>query len=491
MANLIGESLGGYRILEPLGTGGMAEVYKAYQPSMDRYVAIKVIKPEKVQDETFLERFRREARAVSRLEHLHILPVYDYGQDRGRHYLVMRYMDWGTLKDRMAQGPMPLPDVVRISSQVGNALAYAHRRDIYHRDIKPSNILMDEEGNAFLTDFGVAKMMEVSVQLTGTGVGVGTPAYMSPEQGQGRTMDGRSDVYSLGVMLYEMVVGQKPYRATTPLAVVYMHIHEPLPLPRHARPDVPEAVERVILKAMAKDPDDRFQTADEMVDALAAVEAPPTELTPTTSTAGEAAPSALRRLPWKIIGPVAGVILIAALAAWLAGVTPDRSVPPTPDYATAREVSVDLGAANEERGLRQFDAASDGISEAAEIGGKEARVTVPAGMAARYLYFDADRDFLFAQETHLRITVEYFDQGELYFSLNYDSTDASGGDGGAYKGALRDVPLADSGRWRTATFDLPDAYFGGRQHSGADFRIATGDNDLYINAVTVTRAIMP
>jgi tRNA A-37 threonylcarbamoyl transferase component Bud32 len=274
MNDLIGQHLGPYRILEQIGTGGMAAVYKAYQPAMDRYVAVKVIASHFARDEKFQRRFRREARAVAQLEHAHILPVHDYGEAEGRPYLVMRFLEAGTLKDRMAQGPLPLSEVNRIIGQVGGALDYAHRMGVIHRDVKPTNVLLDAEGDAFLTDFGLAKMMEASAPLTETGVGIGTPTYMSPEQGKGAKVDSRSDVYSLGIMLYQMVTGRPPYEAETPLAVVLKHIQEPLPLPRTIRPDLPEEVERVILRALAKEVDDRFQTAGEMVRALdAAVQA--------------------------------------------------------------------------------------------------------------------------------------------------------------------------------------------------------------------------
>ncbi|HID64987.1 MAG TPA: serine/threonine protein kinase, partial [Anaerolineae bacterium] len=268
MSNLIGQTLGPYRIIEQIGVGGMATVYKAYQPAMDRYVAIKVLPALVSRDPAFLKRFRREAKVVAKLEHKHILPVHDYGEQEGLTYLVMRYVEAGTLKDRLAAGQLDLPTIYRIMAQVGSALDYAHRLGVIHRDVKPSNVLIDSQGDAYLTDFGLARIMESTEQLTATGVGVGTPDYMAPEQGQGLKIDHRSDVYSLGVMLYEMATGHVPFQAETPMAVVIKHITEPLPLPSSVKPDIPPQVERVILKAMAKDPDDRFQTVAEMVTAL-------------------------------------------------------------------------------------------------------------------------------------------------------------------------------------------------------------------------------
>ncbi len=270
MEDLTGKQLGSYQIVAPLGEGGMAAVYKAYHPAMDRYVALKILPRHLADDPHFVARFQQEARIIARLQHPHILPVHDFGEDDGYTYIVMPFVQGGTLANLMQGRPLPLRQILALISPLGDALDYAHAHGLIHRDVKPGNVLMDERGHCLLTDFGLAKIMEGSTKLTTTGSILGTPAYMSPEQGLGKKLDGRSDIYSLGVILYEMATGRAPYDAETPMGIMIKHIGEPLPLPRALNPDLPEAVEHVIVKALAKDPEDRYQTAGELLADFAA-----------------------------------------------------------------------------------------------------------------------------------------------------------------------------------------------------------------------------
>lgn len=272
MSNIVGKSLGRYHILEQLGEGGMATVFKAYDTNLERDVAIKVIRTELFGSavlERIMQRFTREARALAKLTHANIVHVYDHGEFEGSPYLVMQYVPGGTMKQWMGK-PIPWQDAVRLLLPIARALAYAHNRGIVHRDIKPSNILINEDHEPVLTDFGIAKILESEdgATLTGTGVGIGTPEYMAPEQGMGKDVDGRADIYALGIVLYELITGRKPYIADTPMAVVFKHMTDPLPRPQQFVPNLPEAVEHILIKALAKQAGDRYPDMNTFAGAL-------------------------------------------------------------------------------------------------------------------------------------------------------------------------------------------------------------------------------
>lgn len=269
MKELIGSNLGTYRILEQIGMGGMATVFKAFDPGMKRYVAVKVLPSHYSQNPEFVERFKREARVIANLEHPHILPVYSFGEQDGTTYLAMRYLAAGTLKDRLLQKSLSHSETAKLIKDIATALDFAHTHNVVHRDIKPSNILIDQNGIPYLMDFGLAKILEGTTALTGSGAILGTPEYIAPEQALGMTPTPQSDIYALGVMLYEMVTGQVPFQADTPLAVALKHIHDPLPLPREINAELSPAIENVILKALAKEPSERYEKASDLADAFA------------------------------------------------------------------------------------------------------------------------------------------------------------------------------------------------------------------------------
>jgi serine/threonine-protein kinase len=276
-SGLEGQMLGKYRVLEPLGHGGMARVYRAYHPQLDRYVAVKVLRSDLMEDEkpnarSWRARFRHEAQAVAALRHPNVVQVFDYDVHDDVYYMVLELLEGDTLKTRLhdyrIRGErMPLGEVVRILLDVLDGLAYAHSEGMIHRDIKPGNILLTRRGRAVVADFGIAQIVG-GTRHTVPGALLGTMNYIAPEQGMENRSDARSDIYSLGVVLYEMLTQRTPFEADTPLALLMKHAHDPLPLPRQSDPSISEPFERVVLKALAKDPDDRYQSAEAMARAL-------------------------------------------------------------------------------------------------------------------------------------------------------------------------------------------------------------------------------
>ncbi|HEY5002598.1 MAG TPA: serine/threonine-protein kinase, partial [Ktedonobacteraceae bacterium] len=265
---LIGQQLDQFQITERIGSGGMATVFKAYQPSLDRYVAIKVLPIRHAQDPVFFKRFVQEARSIARLAHPNIVHIYNFGEQDLIKYIAMEYVDGGTLKERLKQ-PLPLKQAINFVIQAAKGLDCAHRNGIIHRDIKPANMLVRDNGHLLLTDFGLAKILEETTNITKTGAHLGTPHYMSPEQGTGHAIDSRTDIYSLGIVLFHCLAGEPPFHAENALSMSVKHVHEPLPADKLVREhNVPGPIVQIIVKMTAKKPQDRYQSATELVDVL-------------------------------------------------------------------------------------------------------------------------------------------------------------------------------------------------------------------------------
>lgn len=277
MSNRLNRKLGKYELVERLGQGGMAEVYKAFQPGVERFVATKLLHSHRVGSPDFVARFRREAQAIGRLQHPNIVRIIDFAEEDEVDYLVMDYVAGGTLRDYLKTHPQPpLPTALAIVLQLADALTHAHQQGLIHRDIKPDNIMFTDTTytQVVLTDFGLARLLDdCENKLTLSGAMIGTPTYMSPEAVRGETCDARSDLYSLGVVLYEMVTGRPPYTAKTPYSMMLQQANEPLPLPRTLTPNLPPIVEQLLLRVLAKDPAKRFPSASEFARALQHVQA--------------------------------------------------------------------------------------------------------------------------------------------------------------------------------------------------------------------------
>jgi serine/threonine protein kinase len=263
---------GRYRIVKELGRGTMGVVYQAHDPQIDRMLALKVLRPDRVTSESFVARFLKEARAIGRLSHAHIVTIYDVGEDHGTVFIAMEYLKGEPLNDVVRSGRLTVPQCVEIARQVAETLDFAHRQGIVHRDIKPSNIILSEDNQVKLTDFGIARIEDIAAgQQTQTGVILGTPVYMSPEQAMGQKVDGRSDLFSVGVILYETVVGRRPFGGSNIAAIFQSITHETPEAPAAIARSIPQRLSDLILKSLAKDPAQRFQSGRQMAEALSTV----------------------------------------------------------------------------------------------------------------------------------------------------------------------------------------------------------------------------
>jgi tRNA A-37 threonylcarbamoyl transferase component Bud32 len=330
---VIGKVVGRYRIQSQLGQGGMATVYRAHDTLLDRDVAVKFIRAGVVPDhmtEQLLARFRREARSLSRLSHPNIVPIHDFGEYDGELYFVLGYMPGGTLAQKLGR-PVRCHEAAQLLAPIARALEYAHSLNIVHRDIKPSNILLSAGGIPVLSDFGIAKLLDDdgTTLLTGTGVGIGTPAYMAPEQGTNKDVDFRADIYSLGIVFYELVTGRLPFMADTPFSVLMKHVNEPLPRPKSLVADLPDEVERVLFKALAKRPSERYQNMGAFADELEA-------LRPSAAPTRTAATARIRPLgaAFLLAGCAAGVFVMSGLVALAALVMAEPPSPTAPPVVT-------------------------------------------------------------------------------------------------------------------------------------------------------------
>jgi serine/threonine protein kinase len=314
---------GRYRIVKELGKGNMGVVYQAHDPQIDRMVALKVLRPDRVTSEDFVQRFLKEARAIGRLSHPRIVTVYDVGEDKGTIYIAMEYLIGEPLNDVMKSGRLSIPQSVEIVRQVAQALDYAHQKGIVHRDIKPSNIILTHDFEAKLTDFGIARIEDSAAGYqTQAGEILGTPIYMSPEQVMGKTADGRSDLYAVGVLLYEMIVGRRPFSGTNLAAIFHSITHDMPEPPGTANPFVSAPLSDLIMKCLEKTPEKRFQTGRELVDAL--------QRTSTAAATGapESTPKPAKARPPRVSFLFLAVILVLGLAAGSYYLWSRRATPP-------------------------------------------------------------------------------------------------------------------------------------------------------------------
>ncbi len=406
---------GRYRIIKELGKGTMGVVYQAHDPQIDRMVALKILRPDRVTSESFVARFLKEARAIGRLSHAHIVTIYDVGEDHGTVYIAMEFLKGEPFNEVVRSGRLTVPQCVEIARQVAETLDYAHRQGIVHRDIKPSNIILTEDHQVKLTDFGIARIEDMAAgQQTQAGEILGTPVYMSPEQVVGQQVDGRSDLFSVGVILYEMIVGRRPFGGNNIAAIFQAITHDTPEAPSAKDPFIPQRLSDLIMKSLAKDPAQRFQTGRQMAEALATVLPAGGQ----SAVAPPPAPQATRRSGIKPL--ILTVLLILVLAGGTGGYylygrkasSPDPATPgdppvaqqvtPAPTQAPVQPQTAMLRISSEPIGATVFvDSGEKGptpLDVPLPLGKHELRLSMPG-----FLEWEAQVDL--DRETPLHITM--------------------------------------------------------------------------------------
>jgi eukaryotic-like serine/threonine-protein kinase len=348
---VVGELIAGRYELEKLvGSGGMSNVFRAHDRLLERTVAIKILHEQYTRDDDYVERFRREARAAARLAHPNIVTVIDRGEQDGRQFIVFEYIDGQNLKELTRDGPLEVQEAIGLTLQVARALSFAHDRGLVHRDVKPQNVLLNEDGQAKVTDFGIARSLDVQ-GVTQTGTVLGTSDYIAPEQARGQKVDPKTDIYSLGAVLYELLVGEVPFSGDNFVAVAMRHVNEPVPSVLEARPDCPARLDLAIQRAMAKDPDDRFESMD---DFIAELEACTAELDGRGDEGATMIVPPAHRAPRRAEGrsrsfPVTPLLILLAGAAVAAGayllLREDGGVPLVPEATPSEPVQLQALAA--------------------------------------------------------------------------------------------------------------------------------------------------
>lgn len=346
----VGDTVGAYLITARIGEGETATVFKAYHAALDRYVAIKALHPAFSEDPNFLTRFRTEARVVAKLDHPNIVPIYDFAEQGGSPYLVMKFIEGEPLTIRLSHGPLPINECARLMGAIGGALNHAHTTGVLHRDLKPSNVLIEEDGDVYLTDFGLARITRTGGSGITSGLVLGSPYYMSPEQArEGAELDERSDQYSLAIMLYEMLTGDLPFMAGNVFGVIQGHLNSPPPRPSGTNSRLTKAIDEVILTALAKDPVQRHTTVKAFVEAFQRVAAPPRP--PTAPIRQETLTEMLANTVALTPSAGASIMLVMQLGGqtinlkgkneyWLGRSEPTRPMKPDGDFADLQGIEL-------------------------------------------------------------------------------------------------------------------------------------------------------